>query len=327
MYIKRTIILTNLKDDKDKMILCLESYAGKISLLAKTSKELKNVFAVVKYNNSPLKIVSVEKVLNGYMGELPKNFECGEEIFASLVEFQTQDLQIKYVGATGNKQQFISELIEAKKYILDMADELNLIEREEENEERLFDEVSEEEIDECIANVVIDECKGKSCGNGVCDECIYKKAFFSNTYGNGEVKGESVSTSHQGNGQCFDTQNEESDSNEPYFDDETLKFYNEVKNSLNNLFENYPKDECLENAIMDSKFVKVDYEKTGDYYSVGVIYENDMPKYIAYALPCEMNSPPPKNMEEFSQYLPLGDKKAYYLMYQKASNGENVLVN
>lgn len=105
---------------------------------------------------------------------------------------------------------------------------------------------------------------------------------------------------------------------------ELLQFYKQIEKSLNALFSAYPNDEVLEGKIENSKFAKVDYENTGDFYSVGYISENGMPKYICYAIPCQAGSPPPKNMEEFSQYLPIDNLSAYYLMYQKASNGETI---
>ncbi|MGN1227427.1 MAG: hypothetical protein ACI4TX_02165 [Christensenellales bacterium] len=105
---------------------------------------------------------------------------------------------------------------------------------------------------------------------------------------------------------------------------EKPKFYKQIENSLNSLFAVYPSDELLEERIDGSKFAKVDYENTGDYYSVGYISEDNVPKYICYAIPCKAGSPPPKNMEEFSQYLPIDNEKAYYLMYQNADNGETI---
>ena len=86
-------------------------------------------------------------------------------------------------------------------------------------------------------------------------------------------------------------------------------------------------DEALENAIDGGKFVKIDYENTGDYYSVGYIKDgDDVPKYICYAIPCSPGSPPPRQMEEFSQYLSIDENLAYYLMYQNASDGKTIQI-
>lgn len=106
-----------------------------------------------------------------------------------------------------------------------------------------------------------------------------------------------------------------------------LKFYKQIEKSLKSLFEYYPRDEILQDAIQDSEFVKIDYEDTGDYYSVGYICEEGVIKYICYAIPCSAGSPPPKNMEEFSQYLQIDNEKGYYLMYQSASSGETIKVS
>lgn len=116
----------------------------------------------------------------------------------------------------------------------------------------------------------------------------------------------------------------ESEENDNKQVNQQLNFYNQIEKSLNALFSAYPADETLEEKIEGGKFAKVDYENTGDFYSVGYISENGQPKYICYAIPCSAGSPPPKNMEEFSQYLPVDENRAYYLMYQNASDGKTI---
>lgn len=136
--------------------------------------------------------------------------------------------------------------------------------------------------------------------------------------GNGEISGEDM---------CSSNNNEEEGNynNDNVEDDKkALKFYKQIEKSLNALFTAYPADNVLEEKLEGGKFAKVDYENTGDYYSVGYISENGQPKYICYAIPCKAGSPPPKNMEEFSQYLPIDEGCAYYLMYQSASDGKTI---
>ena len=108
--------------------------------------------------------------------------------------------------------------------------------------------------------------------------------------------------------------------------EEKKDFYQQVEKSIQYLFETKQEDNLLQSFIEDSKFVKVEYEETKDFYSVGIIYENEEPKYICYALPCEEGSPPPENLAKFAQFLPIGNHKGYYLMYQDAKTGENIVI-
>ena len=81
----------------------------------------------------------------------------------------------------------------------------------------------------------------------------------------------------------------------------------------------------MQDKIPLSKFAKVDYENDGNYYSVGVLYDdNGEEKYICYAIYGKKDCPPPPELSEFSQYLQIDEENGYYLMYQNASDGKNV---
>ena len=107
-------------------------------------------------------------------------------------------------------------------------------------------------------------------------------------------------------------------------------FYEEVKNQIGELFTNYPEEEFLANIIPHSKWVRVDYEKNGHYYVVGLIYEEGILKYICYGMPGMWEEKPPKEMDGVSQWLPLDNEKpndfGYWLSYQDADTGENIKI-
>ena len=60
-----------------------------------------------------------------------------------------------------------------------------------------------------------------------------------------------------------------------FYEGENHSFYNKLKGQIDRLFENNPEEEYLEKIIPNSKWVKVEYEADGDYYVVGLVYEND----------------------------------------------------
>lgn len=107
-------------------------------------------------------------------------------------------------------------------------------------------------------------------------------------------------------------------------------FYEEVKNQITELFTTYPQEEFLSQIIPHSKWVKVDYEKNGHYYVVGLIYEEGTLKYICYGMPGMYEQKPPKEMDGVSQWLPLDSERpeefGYWLSYQDADTGENLNV-
>ena len=92
------------------------------------------------------------------------------------------------------------------------------------------------------------------------------------------------------------------------------------------LFTNEP-EKILEEIIPDSKFVSVP-KNDGGFYVFGVIYENDMPKYICYGERGKYSEERPEHLRAYYQWLPIdadnvnGD--GYFMMYQDAETGKNL---
>lgn len=105
-------------------------------------------------------------------------------------------------------------------------------------------------------------------------------------------------------------------------------FYSRVEGQINNFFENNEPDLVLESIIPDSKFCKVNLD-TG-YYVFGIIYEGGKEKCICYGIPCDYYDVPPREIEGYSQWLPVDANdyqgKGYWLTYQDAKTGENISV-
>ncbi len=107
-------------------------------------------------------------------------------------------------------------------------------------------------------------------------------------------------------------------------------YYSEVSDQLKNLFDTCEKETVLEEIIPNSKWVKVDYANDGNYYVVGLIYEDDTLKFVCFGVPGYYASESPKELEGLCKWVPVDSSKpfefGYWITYQDAKTGENVEV-
>ena len=107
-----------------------------------------------------------------------------------------------------------------------------------------------------------------------------------------------------------------------------VEFLDEIVEQLNELLQQNPADDVLNSIIPNSKFVKIESENP---YVVGVIYENQLLKYIAYGVPANYNELPPKDLGGNYQWLPLNPRDVmsdgYFMIFQDALNGNIVEIN
>lgn len=103
-------------------------------------------------------------------------------------------------------------------------------------------------------------------------------------------------------------------------------FYYAVKPQIDELFICYPREETIEQLVEDSKWVRINYEKD-DYYVVGLLEEEGEVRYICYGVPAEKDIVPPKDIEDLCEYLPLDEKRGYWVMFQDAENGKTLTGN
>ena len=107
-------------------------------------------------------------------------------------------------------------------------------------------------------------------------------------------------------------------------------FFLTVKEELDTVFSRFEKEESLCSSVPFSKWVKINYSND-KYYVVGIIYENDVEKYICYGVPSPFSMSPPKELDGFCSFVPLsifnlkGD--GYWIMFQDAITGNCVLMN
>ncbi len=105
--------------------------------------------------------------------------------------------------------------------------------------------------------------------------------------------------------------------------DET--YYERVKSQLERLFKEREKETDLENMVANSRWVKVG--DGANFYAVGIIVEDNVPKFVCYGLTGSYDSKP-SQIKNYSSFIPKspfnlkGD--GYWVMFQDAISGESV---
>lgn len=185
----------------------------------------------------------------------------------------------------------------------------------------MFDISHEEEIEEVINSELGNDCftnEKTDYFNGVKPNYVNNET---ENYDNVSAKFETANNQTISNPIEDELKNYE-------FSEET--FYESMSEQIEDLFNKYPAETNLENLIPNSKWVKIDYENNGNYYVLGLIYEDIELKYICYGVPGKYAETPPNGLSNYSQFLPLNPESpedGYWVMYQNAINGESVAVD
>ena len=105
------------------------------------------------------------------------------------------------------------------------------------------------------------------------------------------------------------------------------KFYSDIKDDLDELFEKYPPISSLSKVIPNSKWVKINYG-SNSFYAVGIIYENNFVKYLVYAVPGKRDLAP-KGFESYSYFIPESifdlSGNGFWCTFQSAEDGKRIL--
>lgn len=99
-------------------------------------------------------------------------------------------------------------------------------------------------------------------------------------------------------------------------------FYSRMQGDIEKIFASYPKDSDLEEVLVGSRFVKIEYGERA-YYAFGVLYIGGNPAYICYGVPSLNAEQPPKSLKGFSSYIPCKNG-GYWMTYQDAKTGVSV---
>lgn len=294
MIYKKSVVLSSLSGGKEKAVLTVECDSGEI---------FGNV-RMYNFNKEPegilsLGILSNKNVTKAGLTKEKENFYTfkviGEKelntFSCALINFVKGEPVPLLLGST-NGTSITEEKLVNSLSIFEKAPTVAEVTSQLDNNEIYLEE--QEEIED-----LIDKSLSTNCNNN-CSECKYRDAFYKL----------------------------EDDESVPMEEEET--FYDEIKEQLDVLFKNNPEEEILRELIPDSKWVKVDYEQKGEYYVVGLMYENGKIKYVCYGVPSLKNSEPPKELKGFCNWLPIDVAKengfGYWITYQDAQSGENVVL-
>ncbi|MBO5394487.1 MAG: hypothetical protein J6A28_01090 [Clostridia bacterium] len=304
MLVKKNVVLQGTNDKNKKAILSLEcdgyETTGSVRLYGFTSEPLGiislGIFADGKVEKAGL--TRVENMLYKFacnIKSLPEDFSC------AVVNFSQGELVPVLFGnsqGSGRKEEVFDSVVLALNETKSVKDvEKILDEHNIEYDDNLKEEIEHE----------IDKCTGK------CEECVYKKYYFEN------VKNQAV---------------EDEETSEKLEDTAEGKqekinaFYSEIKKQIDDLFDNNPEEEYLASMLPNSKWVKVKVDEFGNYYVIGLIYEQESLKYICYGVPGVFQEIPPRQLSGFPVWFPLDEHNpqsfGYWLSYQDADSGESV---
>lgn len=102
-------------------------------------------------------------------------------------------------------------------------------------------------------------------------------------------------------------------------------YYVSVKAEIDELMRKYPTDDTLADAFSRSEWVRLQGDKNDPQYLVGVVYSNDKPAYICYALAAKDGDNPPEDIKNVCTFVPksaLAEDKGFFVIFQSAATGE-----
>ena len=105
---------------------------------------------------------------------------------------------------------------------------------------------------------------------------------------------------------------------------DVAEFYCSVKKNLDEMFTCYPEEKILKDIIPESDWIRV---TRGDgHYVVGVIKEDNRPRYVCYGVPAKVGHLPPQKMQKYCEWLPTSpdDTEGYWIVFQDAKSGRTL---
>ena len=299
MINKKSIVLNGVEDKSQRAVLTIECDGE----MANGRLRLYN-FGVEPRGIISLGINDGKKVVKAglthssgmlftFMSELkqiPEKFSC------AVVNFVGGEPRPILYGCSEGYQ-------DREKVVEQVIDSLSLAKNSKQVEEVLdkydidYDDKEKKEIEEEIDKEM---AKDEKCQKD-CDNCEYKKFYMEHT-------------------RKMDVKNDAPVKEQ--------RFYDEMKEQIDSLFASNPNEDYLMQLLPNSKWVKVNIDDNGDYYVLGLIYEDDNLKYICYGVPGVFQKFPPRELSGYPIWFPLDEDKpegfGYWLSYQDSNTGESV---
>lgn len=290
MFTKKSLVLMSVSGGLEKAVLTLENDREMVT----------GRLRLYNFKNEPEGILSLGFFSNGKVkkcglaktGNMLYTFKTDtnfdKTFTCAVVNFLGASVKPLLYGASDGTANLDDMLLRLEGTLLDEKPKLDKIERE-------LDEAGIEYDDELKSQ--INSAIDKEMEDDPCKHCKYRNRFFSMQEDETEKKNNTT-------------------------------FFGDIQGQINDLFKNNPKESFLEDMIPNSKWVRVEFDGDGDYYILGLIYENEKIKYVCYGVPGVYQKNPPKQLSGYPVWFPLDANKresfGYWLTYQDAESGESV---
>ncbi len=333
MFTKRTIILNSVEQNLHKAVINLERDGEQIKGSCKLYNfrdEPKGVLTLGILSGGEVYKAGLNRIalnqyqFNTYIKNEIDDFTC------ALVNSYNGEIKPLLIGASNGASSQSAEIR--------LASSLGALQKKSmDSVKKILDE-NQIDLEDDAEQIINDEIS-KTCDEN-CFLCPYKKAFYDgNKIEEEQVKENQICCNINDIDEEIE-KNMENDENvgenkenleeKEVFDDKKLTFYDEIKEQLGMLFTKYDEAKDLEDIIPNSKFVKIEYDESGLFYVLGLIYEDGQIKYVCYGVPGIYADECPQELQGLSQWLPLDESqpqgKGYWLSYQDAQNGENIKI-
>lgn len=179
------------------------------------------------------------------------------------------------------------------------------------NESSMKDDLFDYSIQELQEQIDYHLSRPEIIDNSPCASCKYKQEFY----------------------QCQKMQEakeilKEISNSQDGFEKSPPKYYSLIEGQYNEMFSNYPEFLVLSQILPNSKWIKV--EANDEVYVLGIIYQDDMAKYLCYGIPQSIKGSAPPELADISQWVPYDvdnpNGAGVWIMYQSAETGETVKV-
>ena len=213
----------------------------------------------------------------------------------------------------------------------------------------LYEISSQQEIEDLIDKNLEDDLHSEYFD--ACSKCKYREAFYSDgksikqpcdnskqsqknqilTTSNYDVGGDF--SSNLDNSSICDTDSGNLDSKDLESKDsikgDNPTFYEQIKSQMDAMFDKYDSFDTLSSIIPNSKWIKVVYDESNNFYVLGLIYREDGGVlYICYGVPSNDPQTPPDDIKDYAGWLPLDsenvDSQGFFIVCQDATTGETL---
>ena len=339
MQLAKTLILNNAVDSSFKAIVSLKS-SGKSEIKFFNKGSLpKNLALGIKQDK---KVIKIPLKVEGNSGNFDmKEIDLANKILCAVVDVSNPFCPEIILSGSQNSTQTNSHIESA------------FVQTKPKDTSILYEEPSQDSIEDLIDKNLKED--NESTYFDACAGCKYREAFYNeggsvcykkNLIEKNKQKetNSQVSTTSQNIDTCDTTNADAKQSTiEPLKEnkiaqseiepiEENKTFYEQVKPQIDALFNKYEPCDDLCKVIPYSKWVKIVYDKEGNFYVLGLIFdEQGSVLYICYGMPAKDSKTPPDELEEYAGFVPKDiaypDSDGYFVVCQDGVTGRTLKID